>query len=918
MSQRQVFGGQTENTAETPSFILNMDQSKNSFAPIVQDDRAARALILLASKKVVELCRIHDEATTSGEREVKDKANTERAELKTLFERLQNFEPDDAKPLTARTLENLDAARRDVEVTLINYETFADDSGEIPDDPELDNFIERLTATNGNGTEDGKNYDENKTNDERDVHLSNRVIHPITEIENDNKQNNASTEVKTPEPANVTAPFATDSESITIITSNQGIKKQYRPHDVASRGSRRSSRKVSSIASSKRETDKEKNEVKIRFLEEQSALEEEIQKMEMEADAIRRDMEAEATRRQMEVESAKRRLKVETLKAEARRDDELARIDEERDVTDEECDEDEISYAESVDRWVESTVAEKVERVSDGNRPDERSTDYWTENKQTNQPTVFRPKVRGNSELPGGNTVHPNPGTVGKPTVLPSPRPPEDDQKTSNFFNTKPFFAQNALGDASQSATHKVTPIENQIPEELREFFRSDTTDGAGLDEPTKGSATQATEKENSARPEARATPTEVFTATPYTATYTAPYTATSAFDRMYEAQLAQIAQNLLVQSRPPKEKLFSGADKKIDFESYWTRFEHVMKTQGTTPTMVVLEIPHWFTGPAAIIIEKYCNIKDPADAVERMKKHLKSEFGRQNLTAKKMLDQLLEGQQIQAKEGEALQTFIFQLENIYQRAEETGRTVTFNTPEIYNTILHRKLSSYLHRWAVEVVKHDRKYAKEGKTVPDMTFEDFIEFLKMQQQITAYRDAMDGEKSSTIPRGNSRYGNRGNDRVTPSKFALTDIQEEEVIPDTDIAATAAENNQTRPNFNSQGRGRPTFRVNPNHNPVPSTKPFPRKEEMRPRDPGVCRVCKATDDHTLEKCPSFLDSQDRMSVCWKTGHCFNCLGHGHVASKCPLGPQCNQCKGKHHSLLHKDPRETTEGGSPSSQ
>ena len=109
-----------------------MDQSKNSFAPIVQDDRAARALILLASKKVVELCRIHDEATTSGEREVKDKANTERAELKTLFERLQNFEPDDAKPLTARTLENLDAARRDVEVTLINYETFADDSGGNP------------------------------------------------------------------------------------------------------------------------------------------------------------------------------------------------------------------------------------------------------------------------------------------------------------------------------------------------------------------------------------------------------------------------------------------------------------------------------------------------------------------------------------------------------------------------------------------------------------------------------------------------------------------------------------------------------------------------------------------------------------------------------------------------------------------
>ena len=158
-----------------------MDKSKNSFAPIINDDRAARALILLASKKIVEFCRVHDEASASGDREAKDKANATRVELKTLFERLQNFEPDDEKPLTARSLENLDAARRDVEVTLINYETFADDSGEIPDDTELDEFIERMTATNTKNTNDEDEHDENKTNDERAVLSSDRVIHPITE-----------------------------------------------------------------------------------------------------------------------------------------------------------------------------------------------------------------------------------------------------------------------------------------------------------------------------------------------------------------------------------------------------------------------------------------------------------------------------------------------------------------------------------------------------------------------------------------------------------------------------------------------------------------------------------------------------------------------------------------------------------------
>ncbi len=216
------------------------------------------------------------------------------------------------------------------------------------------------------------------------------------------------------------------------------------------------------------------------------------------------------------------------------------------------------------------------------------------------------------------------------------------------------------------------------------------------------------------------------------------------------------------------------------------------------------------------------------------------------------------------------------------------------------------------------MVKHDRKYAKEGKAVPDLTFDDFVEFLKMQQQITAYRDAMDGEKSPTTPRGNPRY-NRGNDRITPAKFALTDIQEEENASATDIAATAADSGQAQPGYNNpQGRGRPLTRVNPNHNPVPNSKPFPQREETRRRDPAVCRICKASDNHKLNKCPAFLASQDRLSDCWKTGHCFNCLEHGHVAAKCPLGPQCSKCKGKHHDLLHKDPREPAEGGSPSSQ
>ena len=144
-----------------------MDQSKNSFAPVVQDDRAARALILSASRKILDLRKAHGEALTSGTREAKDVSNTERTELKQIFEKLQRFEPDPAKPLSVKSLENLDAARREVEVTLINCETFADDEGNGPEDTELDEVIRRLSTTSTKVDDDEKDDDDNKTKESR-------------------------------------------------------------------------------------------------------------------------------------------------------------------------------------------------------------------------------------------------------------------------------------------------------------------------------------------------------------------------------------------------------------------------------------------------------------------------------------------------------------------------------------------------------------------------------------------------------------------------------------------------------------------------------------------------------------------------------------------------------------------------------
>ena len=76
-----------------------MDKSLNPFAPIVHDDRAARALILDASKQISEFVRVHDEAAASQDHEAKERANVQRVELKKVFEKLQGFVPDAEKPI---------------------------------------------------------------------------------------------------------------------------------------------------------------------------------------------------------------------------------------------------------------------------------------------------------------------------------------------------------------------------------------------------------------------------------------------------------------------------------------------------------------------------------------------------------------------------------------------------------------------------------------------------------------------------------------------------------------------------------------------------------------------------------------------------------------------------------------------------
>ena len=219
-------------------------------------------LTLEASKQIMNFIRVHDEAAASGEPEARERANSERAELKKIFDRLREFKPDPEKSPTVRSMESMDATRREVEVTLINHESFVEASGEVPDDTELDDLIHRLSTTNIIAHEDD---DDNKTEREPIVESTGKVKEKFTESQNIEKQKGKSVDGKTPDNAEISAASVLDEQTPSITHSN-GKAIAFRQQDVVSRGSRRSKGRTSTIASSKREAEKEKNEVKIRFM----------------------------------------------------------------------------------------------------------------------------------------------------------------------------------------------------------------------------------------------------------------------------------------------------------------------------------------------------------------------------------------------------------------------------------------------------------------------------------------------------------------------------------------------------------------------------------------------------------------------------------------------------------------------------
>ena len=173
----------------------------------------------------------------------------------------------------------------------------------------------------------------------------------------------------------------------------------------------------------------------------------------------------------------------------------------------------------------------------------------------------------------------------------------------------------------------------------------------------------------------------------------------------LYRLQTEASARDTLTSQRPSQERRYSGEDNAVDFEATLQLFELVTNIDGVTDRMRFLEIRHYFKGAAAKVVGLYESEKDPVKGLKRIKKHLKREFGSRHDSAKKMMEDVLNGKQISTKDNKDLYSLILALEGVYRKAKDTKKEKMFDNKDAIEAVIMRRAHALNKKWTAYCAK---------------------------------------------------------------------------------------------------------------------------------------------------------------------------------------------------------------------
>ena len=320
----------------------------------------------------------------------------------------------------------------------------------------------------------------------------------------------------------------------------------------------------------------------------------------------------------------------------------------------------------------------------------------------------------------------------------------------------------------------------------------------------------------------------------------------------LLQIQVESHAYSMLVQKRPKHP--FTGDNKRIDFDAFLQNCKNLMNVHGATPGMKLSELPHWFSGTAGLIVDRFTGESDTSRALEDAFKALKKEYGRQRLTAKQMLNELLLGEKIPERNHLQVKSLVINLEKAYKVAEDTGRSESFNLPETVNDVIRTKVPHLAAKWAKQLAYEDR----DSDEFQKVSFTLFLNFVKRQNNISQQMGEI-----LKVP-DHSRQN-----PIASSK------------PPLRIAGNQVANGASTGNTRDS-----------------------------------CPVCPGT-AHGIVECRRFanMSRDDRAKTVREKRLCVCCLGHTsatHKAINCATRKGCDTCGERHHSLLHGIPYRDLRG------
>ena len=350
-----------------------------------------------------------------------------------------------------------------------------------------------------------------------------------------------------------------------------------------------------------------------------------------------------------------------------------------------------------------------------------------------------------------------------------------------------------------------------------------------------------------------------------------------------------------MVQGRPIAQKRFAGGNAQ-DLESFMTQFEKVTDREGVTDDMKFIELKHWTTGSASIVVSQYENEKDSTEALTKAKAHLKKEFGRKLVTARQMLDELLTGPEFKKQDSSAIQVFLLRLSQVHKRAMETQREGTFSTRETFEEIIRKQLPFFSRKLATRLTDIEEKIAETQNYSHQMSFSGFLDFCRRENNINVNDQAI-WKKDSSSSASSSGKPNNGK---TTKKIAATEV---------DVAATTTSKPKTNKKPSAPMKKAPTNVAQSTSNQTVATKPAVTASKTGDK---TCLACNHA-SHSLDSCREFLkmNDEDKRLFVKKKGVCYLCLEHGHMASNCPCDIRCNECNGKHNTVFHREKQSEPE-------